>query len=135
MVDRLWIVNLRTMQRQLRLSSVPEPGEFGRWSIDLPDKRDGKWAVPHRLAVCDRWDCGWIGFSLIRRMVYRAFSFRFIQFSQNLQHRNGTVEAKGSLARELNTAASTGKPRNSACRLSCDCNALVANKLEHCYDL
>ena len=23
-------------------------GEFGRWSIDLPDKRDGKWAVPHR---------------------------------------------------------------------------------------
>ena len=82
-------VNLRTMQRQLRLSSVPEPGEFGRWSIDLPDKRDGKWAVPHRLAVCDRWDCGWIAFSLIRRMVYRAFSFRFIQFSQDLQHRNG----------------------------------------------
>ena len=62
MVDRLWIVNLRTMQRQLRLSSVPEPGEFGRWSIDLPDKRDGKWAVPHRLAVCDGWDCGWNAF-------------------------------------------------------------------------
>ena len=86
------------MQRQLRLSSVPEPGEFGRWSIDLPDKRDGKWAVPHRLAVCDGWDCGWNAFSLIRRMVYLAISFRFIQFSQDLQHRNGTVEAKGSLA-------------------------------------
>ncbi|CAK9050922.1 unnamed protein product [Durusdinium trenchii] len=25
-----------------------QPGEFGRWSIDLPDKKDGKWAVPHR---------------------------------------------------------------------------------------
>jgi len=25
-----------------------KPGEFGRWSVDLPDKRDGKWAVPHR---------------------------------------------------------------------------------------
>ena len=23
-------------------------GEFGRWSIDLPDKKGGKWAVPHR---------------------------------------------------------------------------------------
>jgi hypothetical protein len=37
-------------------------------------------------------------FSLIRRMVYLAISFRFIQFSQDLQHRNRTVEAKGSLA-------------------------------------
>ena len=27
------------------------PDEFGRWSIDLPDKRDGKWTVPHRRRV------------------------------------------------------------------------------------
>lgn len=54
--------------------ATPLSGEFGRWSVDLPDKRDGKWAVPHRW--CELCLRGW--FRLSSRCSHAAS--RLVQF-------------------------------------------------------